>query len=87
METDPRFTAFILLQAQNAGLFLGQIPHPGTCQTSVNLEAARSVLDTLEMLAAKTEGSLNDEEQQLLQSALQNLATLYSNVESSSSDE
>ena len=87
METDSRFTAFILLQAQNAGLFLGQIPHPGTGQTSVNLEAARTVIDSLEMLEAKTKGNLNEEESKLLQSALQNLATLYSNVESSSSDE
>ena len=27
---DPRFHDFVLLQAQNAGLFLGQIPNPAT---------------------------------------------------------
>ncbi|MGJ8643004.1 MAG: hypothetical protein ACSHX9_06320 [Luteolibacter sp.] len=29
-EADPRFNDFILLQAQNAGLFLGQIPNPAS---------------------------------------------------------
>ena len=87
METDSRFTNFILLQAQSAGLFLGQIPHPGTGQASINLEAARSVLDSLEMLAEKTEGNLNEEEAKLLQSALLNLGTLYENIEQDSNDE
>jgi hypothetical protein len=87
METDSRFTDFILLQAQSAGLFLGQIPHPGTGKTAVNLVAARSVLDCLEMLVAKTKGNLNPEEAKLLQSALLNLTTLYSNIESNSADD
>ena len=87
METDSRFTNFILLQAQSAGLFLGQIPHPGTGETSVNLEAARSVLDSLEMLVEKTEDNLNEEEAKLLQSALLNLGTLYENIEQGTNDE
>ncbi|MDA0766696.1 MAG: DUF1844 domain-containing protein [Verrucomicrobia bacterium] len=87
MDTDSRFTDFILLQAQSAGLFLGQIPHPGTGKTAVNLAAARSVLDCLEMLVAKTKGNLNDEETKLLQSALLNLTTLYSNIERNSDDD
>ena len=29
-EADPRINEFIILQAQNAGLFLGQIPNPLT---------------------------------------------------------
>ncbi len=74
---DPRFNEFILLQAQNAGLFLGQIPHPQTGQKQVNLRAARSVIDSLEMLASKTEGNLTESESKLLQTALQNLKPLY----------
>lgn len=87
MDTDSRFTDFILLQAQSAGLFLGQIPHPGTGEASVNLDAARSVISSLEMLKVKTRGNLNEEETKLLGSALQNLTTLYSKIESSPADE
>ncbi len=74
---DPRFDDFLFLQAQNAGLFLGQIPHPANGQTSVNLRAAKSVLDCLEMLAAKTIGNLTTHEQKLLDAALDNIRKLY----------
>lgn len=76
-DADPRFNEFVILQAQNAGLFLGQIPHPGTGEKALNLRAARSVLDSLEMLAAKTSGNLTDAEQKLLTAALANLRPLY----------
>lgn len=74
---DPRFNEFVILQAQNAGLFLGQIPHPGTGEKSVNLRAARSVLDSLEMLEVKTQGNLTETEAKLLSTALANLRALY----------
>ena len=76
-EIDPRFNEFILLQAQNAGLFLGQIPHPATGQKTVNVRAAKSVIDSLEMLASKTTGNLSASEEKLLKSALDNLKPLY----------
>jgi hypothetical protein len=74
---DPRFNEFILFQAQNAGLFLGQIPHPSTGERTVNLRAAKSVIDSLEMLAAKTTGNLTETEEKLLTTALANLRPLY----------
>ncbi|MBB5353612.1 hypothetical protein HNR46_003873 [Haloferula luteola] len=74
---DPRFNDFVLLQAQNAGLFLGQLPNPATGERSVNLRAARSVIDSLEMLEAKTAGNLTEIEQKLLGTALANLRPLY----------
>lgn len=77
---DPRFNDFILLQAQNAGLFLGQLPNPTTGRTSVNLQAAKSVIDSLEMLDAKTDGNLTAEEAKLLGAALANLRPLYDKV-------
>ncbi len=76
-EADPRFNDFILLQAQNAGLFLGQIPNPATGEKSVNLRAAKSVIDSLGMLKSKTAGNLTDTETKLLDSALKNLIPLY----------
>jgi len=80
-EADPRFNEFVLFQAQNAGLFLGQIPHPQTGEKSVNLRAAQSVIDSLEMLAAKTDGNLTETETKLLNMALQNLRPLYQSAQ------
>ena len=76
-ESDPRFSEFVILQAQNAGLFLGQIPNPQTGQKQVNLRAAKSVLDSLEMLVPKTRGNLTDNEVKLLDTAVTNLRALY----------
>ena len=76
-EADPRFNEFIILQAQNAGLFLGQIPNPHSGEKQINLRAARSVIDSLEMLASKTRGNLTTSEGKLLTTALNNLRPLY----------
>jgi hypothetical protein len=82
-EPDPRFNEFVILQAQNAGLFLGKIPNPQTGETSVNLRAAKSVIDSLEMLASKTRGNLTASEEKLLTTALQNLKPLYQAAQAS----
>jgi hypothetical protein len=79
---DPRFNDFILLQAQNAGLFLGQLPNPVTGERNVNLPAAKSVIDSLEMLELKTDGNLTAEEERLLSTALANLRPLYEKASS-----
>ena len=76
-EADPRFSEFVILQAQNAGLFLGQIPNPHTGEKQVNPRAAKSVIDSLEMLLAKTAGNLTPQEEKLLHTALENLRPLY----------
>jgi len=76
-EADARFNEFVILQAQNAGLFLGQIPNPQSGQKSVSLRAAKSVIDSLEMLTSKTRGNLTTSEAKLLTTALQNLKPLY----------
>ena len=76
-EADPRFSEFLILQAQNAGLFLGLIPNPHTGQKQVSLRAAKSVIDSLEMLVAKTQGNLTPQEAKLLSAAVSNLRPLY----------
>jgi hypothetical protein len=80
-KSDNRFNEFVYLQAQNAGFFLGQLPNPATGETQVNLKAAESVIDSLEMLAVKTRGNLTAEEASLLEKALLNIRALYANVE------
>ena len=81
MENDQRFADFVILQAQNAGMFLGQVPNPISGQLEVNLKAARSVLDSLEMLENKTTGNRTPEEDKLLQTALLNLRSLQAETE------
>jgi hypothetical protein len=77
---DPRFSEFLFLQAQSAGMFLGQIPNPQTGTNQVNLRAAKSVLDCLEMLESKTRGNLTATEAKLLATAVNNLRPLYDQV-------
>jgi len=84
---DPRFASFVYFQAQNGGLFLGRIPNPATGETSVNIRAARSVLDSLEMLEEKSKGNLNKAEDKLLSFALENLRKLFSEVEAEQSEQ
>jgi len=67
---------FVLFQAQNAGLFLGKIPNPATGETSTNLRAAASVLESLEMMQEKTKGNLVAEEQAFLDKAVTNIQEL-----------
>ena len=50
------------------------IPPPG--QTGINIRAAQSVLDSLEMLQDKSKGNLVDEEQAFLDKAVANIETL-----------
>jgi len=76
-EADVRFNEFVILQAQNAGLFLGQIPNPLSGEKEINLRAAKSVIDSLEMLEGKTRGNLTATEEKLLSMALTNLRPLY----------
>ena len=85
---DPRFNEFVLLQAQNAGLFLGRIPDPRTGQPKVNLRAAKSVLEALEMLETKSRGNLTETETHLLATTLKNIRPLYQKalVDSQKSD-
>ena len=79
---DPRFNDFVLLQAQNAGFFLGQLPNPATGEKQTNLRAAKSVIDSLEMLENKTDGNLTTEEEKFLSTALSNLQDLYEKASS-----
>ena len=84
-QCDPRFEQFVFLQSQSAGLFLGKIPHPGTGEPSVNLQAARSVIDSLEMLEDKTGGNLNEAEERLLSTALEHIRPMLAEAEQNES--
>src|SRR5450631_2960567 len=79
-ELSQRFIEFVMMQAQNAALFLGQIPNPKTGQGEVNLELAKMFIDQLAMIQEKTRGNLTGEEATVLRNALSNLQMAYVEV-------
>src|SRR5438105_7203415 len=80
-----RFVEFVMMHAQNAALFLGQIPNPQSGQPEVNLELAKMFIDQLEMIQEKTRGNLSNEESAVLRHALSNLQLAYVEVARGSS--
>ena len=79
-EMTQRFIEFVMMQAQNAALFLGQIPNPQTGQGEVNLEVARMFIDQLGMIQEKTRGNLSSEEATVLRNTLSNLQMAFVEV-------
>jgi hypothetical protein len=79
-ELSQRFIEFIMMHAQNAALFLGQIPNPKTGEGEVNLELAKMFIDQLAMIQEKTRGNLTNEETTVLRNTLSNLQMVYVEV-------
>lgn len=79
-ELSQRFIEFVMMHAQNAALFLGQIPNPKTGEGEVNLELAKMFIDQLEMIREKTRGNLSNEEGTVLRNTLSNLQVVYVDV-------
>ena len=76
-EMSQRFIEFVMMQAQNAALFLGQIPNPQTGKGEVNLELAKMFIDQLGMIQEKTRGNLTNEETAVLRNTLSNLQMAF----------
>jgi hypothetical protein len=79
-EMSQRFIEFVMMQAQNAALFLGQIPNPQTGKGEVNLELAKMFIDQLGMIQDKTRGNLTNEETAVLRNTLANLQMAFVEV-------
>jgi Domain of unknown function (DUF1844) len=79
-ELSQRFIEFVMMQAQNTALFLGEIPNPQTGQGEVNLEMAKMFIDQLAMIQEKTRGNLTNEEAGVLRNTLSNLQMAYVEV-------
>lgn len=82
-ELTQRFIEFVMMHAQNAALFLGQIPNPQTGEGEVNLELARMFIDQLAMIQEKTRGNLTNEEATVLRNTLANLQMAFVEVSQS----
>jgi len=76
-EMTRRFIEFVMMQAQNAALFLGQIPNPQTGKAEVNLEVAQMFIDQLVMIQEKTRGNLTGDETTVLRNALSSLQMAF----------
>lgn len=75
-----RFIEFVMMHAQNAALFLGQIPNPQTGEGEVNLDLARMFIDQLSMIQEKTRGNLSNDEATVLRNTLSNLQMVFVEV-------
>lgn len=76
-EMAQRFVELIMMQAQQAAMFLGRMPNPQSGEPEVNLEYARLFIDQLEMLQEKTKGNLSNEETQVLSGVLSDLRLAF----------
>ncbi|GIX46574.1 MAG: hypothetical protein KatS3mg131_0785 [Candidatus Tectimicrobiota bacterium] len=81
MELPPaNFINFVAMLANNALMFLGQIPDPVTQQRHRDLAQAKHTIDTLLMLRDKTRGNLTAQEEQVLQEVLAQLQMAYVSI-------
>jgi len=71
------FTTFCISLGSSAFVHLGEVPHPESQQSEVNLVLAKQTIDILGMLQAKTRGNLTAEEEKLLEHLLLDLRLRY----------
>jgi hypothetical protein len=76
-EMTRRFIEFVLMQAQQIALMLGQIPGPDGKPMEPNLPVARIFIDQLEMIREKTRGNLTREEEDVLSKVLADLQLAF----------
>lgn len=76
-EMTQRFIEFVMMQAQQAAMFLGRIPNPQTGEPEINLELAKLFIDQLEMISEKTRGNLTSEESEILSRILSDLRLAF----------
>ncbi|MEP6671824.1 MAG: DUF1844 domain-containing protein [Chthoniobacter sp.] len=76
------FIEFVMMQAQNAALCLGQITDPRMGQPQVNIPLAKMFIDQLAVIQAKTAGNLSADEQKVIDSALDQMEQAFVHVAS-----
>jgi hypothetical protein len=76
-ELAQRFVQFVMMQAQNIFYVLGRIPSPDGRPVPPNLEAAKILIDQLEMIQEKTRNNLSKQESSILDDALKNVRLAF----------
>src|SRR5882762_3770661 len=79
-ELAQRFVQFVMMQAQNIFYVLGRIPSPDGRPMPPNLEAAKILIDQLEMIQEKTRNNLSVQESSILDDALKNVRLAFVEV-------
>lgn len=74
---EARFDLFISGLAMEALIALGDMAHPVTRKTSLNLTQAKYLIDVMGILQEKTKGNLSVEEEHLVSDALYQLRMRY----------
>lgn len=73
----PDFNFFITTLALQIAICLGIIENPATHKKGENLQQAKFIIDTLDMLKQKTKGNLTKEESDKLENLLGEFKTHY----------
>jgi len=76
-EMTKRFVQFVMVQAQNILYVLGRIPTPEGERIPPNLQAAKMMIDHLELIRIKTEGNLTAQETKIISEALQQVQLAF----------
>ncbi|HSI10771.1 MAG TPA: DUF1844 domain-containing protein [Chthoniobacter sp.] len=76
------FIEFVMMQAQNAALCLGQITDPRVGEPQVNIPLAKMFIDQLAVIRAKTAGNLSPDEQRVIDSAVEQMEMAFVHVAS-----
>jgi len=71
------FSFFVATLATQASVALGNIPNPLTNKKNEDLNQAKFLIDTLDMLKVKTKSNLSKEEEGFLESILYELKMQY----------
>ena len=79
-----QFISLIMMIEESAMYGLGKLANPMTKKVERNLVQARTAIDMLEMLSAKTKGNLNDHEKRFIENTLTQLRLNF--VEESEED-
>ncbi len=79
-EMAQRFVQFVMMQVQNIYYVLGRIPSPDGRPMPPNLEAAKLLIDQLEMVQEKTRNNLSAQESSILDDALKNVRLAFVEV-------
>ena len=71
------FATFIYSLNTQALLFLGKIPNPISKKYEKDIDTAKYLIDTIDMLSKKTKGNLDENESKLIENILYDLRMAY----------
>lgn len=67
------FASFVLSLNTTALFHLGELPHPESGKSTIDLELVKHTIDTLSLLRDKTRGNLEKDEEELMANILYDL--------------